>query len=97
MRQDTIWKDSLTIDTIKSVGYTRFLPDDIILRAFKEENDRQYLTRSERDKENHFVLTFSARADTLPTLKGLNLTNGMLLSSRRPTATTLSAIGLKTR
>lgn len=72
MRQDTIWKDSLTIDTIKSVGYTRFLPDDIILRAFKEENDRQYLTRSERDKENHFVLTFSARADTLPTLKGLN-------------------------
>lgn len=72
MRQDTIWKDSLTIDTIKSVGYTRFLPDDIILRAFKEENDRQYLIRSERDKENHFVLTFSARADTLPTLKGLN-------------------------
>ena len=72
MRQDTIWKDSLTIDTIKSVGYTRFLPDDIILRAFKEENDRQYLTRSERDKENHFVLTFSARADTLPTLKVLN-------------------------
>ena len=72
MRQDTIWKDSLTIDTIKSVGYTRFLPDDIILRAFKEENDRQYLTRSVRDKENHFVLTFSARADTLPTLKGLN-------------------------
>ena len=72
MRQDTIWKDSLTIDTIKSVGYIRFLPDDIILRAFKEENDRQYLTRSERDKENHFVLTFSARADTLPTLKGLN-------------------------
>ena len=71
MRQDTIWKDSLTIDTIKSVGYTRFLPD-IILRAFKEENDHQYLTRSERDKENHFVLTFSARADTLPTLKGLN-------------------------
>lgn len=72
MRQDTIWKDSLTIDTIKSVGYTRFLPDDIILRAFKEENDRQYLTRGERDKENHFVLTFSARADTLPTLKVLN-------------------------
>lgn len=72
MRQDTIWKDSLTIDTIKSVGYTRFLPDDIILRAFKEENDRQYLTRSERDKENHFVLTFSVQADTLPTLKGLN-------------------------
>ena len=49
-RQDTIWKDSLTIDTIKTVGYTRFMPDDIILRAFKEENTRQYLANSQRDK-----------------------------------------------
>lgn len=72
MRADTIWKDSVTVDTIRNVGYTRFLPDDLILRAFKGENDRQYLTRSERDKENHFILTFSAKADTLPTLKGLN-------------------------
>ena len=71
-RQDTVWKDTLTIDTIKTVQYTRFLPDDVILRAFKEENDRQYFIRGQRDKENHFILTFSAKADTLPTLKGLN-------------------------
>ena len=71
-RQDTLWKDSLTIDTIKTVGYTRFMPDDIILRAFNEENTRQYFTGSQRDKENHFILKFSAKADTLPTLKGLN-------------------------
>ena len=71
-RQDTLWKDSLTIDTIKTVAYTRFLPDDIILRAFKEENKRQYLSRSQRDKENHFVLKFSAKSETLPVLKGLN-------------------------
>lgn len=72
MRQDTLWKDSTTIDTIKMVGYTRFMPDNLILRAFKEVNTRQYLTKNERDKENHFILTFSAKADTLPTLKGLN-------------------------
>ena len=60
MRQDTLWKDTVTIDTIKTVGYTRFLPDDIILRAFKGINDRQYLSKSERDKENHFILSFSA-------------------------------------
>ena len=71
-RQDTIWKDTLTVDTIKTVKYTRYLPDDIILRAFKEENTRQYLAKSQRDKLNHFILTFSAKADTLPTLKGLN-------------------------
>ena len=71
-RQDTLWKDTLTVDTIKTVKYTRYLPDDILLRAFKEENTRQYLERSQRDKLNHFILTFSAKADTLPTLKGLN-------------------------
>ena len=71
-RQDTLWKDTLTIDTIKTVAYTRFLPDDIILRAFKEENTRRYFSRSQRDKENHFILKFSAKADTLPTLTGLN-------------------------
>ena len=71
-RQDTLWKDTLTIDTIKTVGYTRFMPDDIILRAFKEENTRQYFSRSQRDKENHFILKFSAKADTLPILTGLN-------------------------
>ena len=71
-RQDTIWKDTLTVDTIKTVNYTRFMPDDIILRAFKEENTRQYFSRSQRDKENHFILKFSAKADTLPTLTGLN-------------------------
>jgi len=71
-RQDTLWKDTLTIDTIKTVPYTRFMPDDIILRAFKEENTRQYFSRGQRDKENHFILKFSAKADTLPTLTGLN-------------------------
>ncbi len=71
-RQDTLWKDTVTIDTIKTVGYTRFLPDDLILRAFKELNDRRYLSRSERDKENHFILSFSTKSDTMPALKGLN-------------------------
>ena len=72
VRQDTLWQDTLTIDTIHTVHYTRFMPDDLILRVFKEENDRQYLTRSQRDKENHFILTFNAKADSLPRLKGLN-------------------------
>ena len=71
-RQDTLWKDSLTVDTIKTVKYTRYFPDDILLRAFKEENTRQYLVKSQRDKLNHFIITFSAKADTLPVLKGLN-------------------------
>lgn len=72
VRQDTIWADSLIIDTIKTVNYTHYYPDDIILRAFKTEDDRQYLKNSERDKLNHFVLVFNAKADTLPEITGLN-------------------------
>ena len=72
VRQDTIWADSLIIDTIKTVNYTHYYPDDIILRAFKTEDDRQYLKNSERDKLNHFILVFNAKADTLPEITGLN-------------------------
>lgn len=73
-RQDTVWSetDTAAIDTIIHVDYTRFLPDNILLRAFKEENQMQYLRVKERPNTRQFVLTFSAKADTLPMLKGLN-------------------------
>lgn len=74
MRQDTVWNelDTLTYDTIYEVHYTRFLPDNLILRSFKEENPMQYLVKSEREQLNRFSLYFSAKADTLPTIKGLD-------------------------
>ena len=72
MRQDTVWVDSLTIDTIYERPYTHFLPDDILLRCFTEPKTQQRLTRSERLTRNKFSLYFSAPADTLPTLRGLN-------------------------
>lgn len=74
VRQDTVWNelDTLAYDTIYEVHYTRFMPDDIILRSFKEENPMQYLMKSEREQLNHFSLYFSAKSDTLPTIKGLD-------------------------
>ena len=42
IRQDTFWIDSLTIDTIIDVPYTKYLPDDLVLKAFKEETSTQY-------------------------------------------------------
>ena len=70
-RQDTTWNafDTLKIDTIIKVNYTRFMPDDIVLRAFKEETTIQYLSKSEREQLNRFSLYFSAKADTLHTIK----------------------------
>lgn len=65
-RQDTTWKDSLTIDTIRTVGYTHFLPDDKVLRLFKENFERQYMVKPERPEENRFVLRFNSILDTIP-------------------------------
>ncbi len=72
IRKDTFWIDSLTIDTIIDVPYTRYLPDDLLLRAFKEEVSSQYLLKNERLTPNKFSIYFASKADTLPTLKGLN-------------------------
>lgn len=71
-RQDTIWTESLTIDTIISVKYTRYYPDNIILRAFKMSPNIHYLVKSQRVEHNKFSLFFSLPADSLPLLKGLN-------------------------
>ena len=56
VRQDTVWNelDTLAYDTIYEVHYTRFLPDNLILRSFKEENPMQYLVKSEREQLNRF-------------------------------------------
>ena len=73
-RQDTLWKDSLTIDTIRTVAYTRYFPDDIELRLFKENFVRQYLLKPERQQENLLTIRFNAPLDTVPLPKPLNFT-----------------------
>lgn len=64
-RQDTLWKDTLTIDTIRTIEYTRFMPDNIELRLFLEKFERQYILRPERSQANRFTLRFNAPLDTL--------------------------------
>ncbi len=70
-RQDTTWVDSLHIKSIARVGYTHFLPDDIVLRAFTETLTDRYLIKAERKEPESFTLYFSY-GDSLPGIKGLN-------------------------
>ena len=85
IRQDTIWKDSLTVDTIFTVNYNRFLPDDIVLRLFKEKFQRQIMLRPERTQPHLFTLRFNAPLDTMPILKLLdNLSDASLDSAPEP-------------
>ena len=82
-RLDTLWKDSLTIDTIMERAYTHFSPDDVILRCFKERVLSQRLIRSERPESRKFSFYFSTQADSLPLLKGLNFdeTNAFIVET----------------
>ena len=72
IRQDTIWRDSLRIDSIIRVGYTHFLPDDIVLRAFTEVQTNRYLVKTERTEPDHFTMFFSYGDSLLPQIRGLN-------------------------
>ena len=66
VRQDTVFVDSITVDTIRTVHYTHFLPDDLLLRTFLSDFQRQYLQKHERPEEHKLGLFFAAPTD-LPT------------------------------
>ena len=72
VRPDTVWRDSVTIDTIRYVDYTRFMPDDIMLRVFKEDFTSQYLIKRTRDSHNKITLFFAAENKELPQIEGLD-------------------------
>ena len=71
LRSDTVWRDSITIDTVRSVSYTRFMPDDILLRAFTEEMHMQYLVKTRREDHKNFTLYFASPNEEMPVMEGL--------------------------
>lgn len=91
IRPDTVWRDSVTIDTIKQVAYTRFQPDDIVLRAFKEEFYSQYLVKSPRDNHNKLTLYFAEPNEEQPIIEGLDFdSNGAYILESSVTNDTLA-------
>lgn len=72
VRPDTIWRDSLFIDSIRQVRYTHFFPDDIVLRAFNEVLTSRAFLKAERPEPNRFSVFFTYGHDELPEIKALN-------------------------
>ena len=70
--KDTVWKDSTEIDSIRTYMGTHYLPDNIMLRLFKENKRRQYFVKYERKEPYVFSLFFNAPAIKLPELVPLN-------------------------
>lgn len=72
IRQDTIFRDSLFIENIERVHYNHFIPDDIVLRAFKEVQTERHFIKKERLEADRFTLYFDNKGDSLPKIEGLN-------------------------
>ena len=86
VRQDTLWRDSLRIDSISRVSYTHFLPDNIMLRAFTHVQTDRFFTKAERTLPECFSLVFTAGSNELPQLRGLNFNNAERAFIAMPTA-----------
>lgn len=89
-RNDTVWVDSTTIDKIRMVPYTHYLPDDLILLAFLEGGQDRHLLKMDRPKPEQFTLYFTAPSDSLPIIEGLNFDSSTLYceaSEKRDTIT----------
>ena len=80
LRMDTIRRDSTHYDSICAVPYVHYYPDDLVLNAFLEEGQDQHLLKLERPDPDILRLFFTAPADTLPVIRGLNFDEKCLVA-----------------
>ena len=72
VRIDTIWRDTLHIETFRQTPYTHFLPDDVTLLAFTHIQTDRFLLKTERKEPEKFTMFFTYGHPDLPVIKGLN-------------------------
>lgn len=77
VRQDSVFNTKdLSFDTIVTVNYTKFLPDDIMLRSFTSEFKRQYLQKHERLTEDAISIYFGAPTE-MPKIEPMDIPYGI--------------------
>ncbi|HCO67861.1 MAG TPA: hypothetical protein DIT04_08945, partial [Dysgonomonas sp.] len=73
IRYDSIFNiKTFAFDSLKEVSYTRFLPDDIVLRSFKSPFMRQYLQKHERLTDDLLTIYFGAPTE-MPQVEALDV------------------------
>lgn len=91
VRHDTVWVDTVTIDSIRHIPFTHFTPDDIVLLAFQEKNQPRMLLKTDRTNENFFQTFFTAPSEHIPVIQGLNFDeHGAFIEQRSPGNDTIS-------
>ena len=81
---DTIWRDTLAIDSISGDTLftrlvdstfvhpvTHFYPDSLLLWYFEETKQRQYFQNVSREEQHAFTLIFAAPQDSMPLIRAL--------------------------
>lgn len=71
-KTDTIAKNVMKPDSLKTRLVNRFMPDNVTLRFFRENKKRQYLVKYERKEPFSFSLFFNDAATRLPEVKPMN-------------------------
>ncbi len=89
--RDTIWLDSITVDTIIATLQPHYMPDDIILRLFNENYTASYFEKYDRSDRYKITLYFSTAQDTLPLITPLNFSgNDWAIIEKSPTNDTIT-------
>ena len=80
VQMDTVWSDSAQIDTILQIPIIHYYPDNLVLNAFLEAGQDQHLLKHERPDPDVMKFYFTAPADTLPIIRGLNFDEKCLVA-----------------
>jgi len=71
-KQDTVRRDSVRGDSIVTRDVVRYVPDSLLLRFFREKDNRQYFIKAERNEAFKFTLFFRNPAKQLPAITPLS-------------------------
>lgn len=85
IKRDTVWRDSINygvdsipLDTIRLVDSvsvkttTKYTPDSVLLLAFTEKSNLQYMVKPERNSKYKFSFYFNLPVTEMPVVKALN-------------------------
>lgn len=85
VRYDTVWRDSVYYDSIRTIHYTHYTPDDLVLLAFTEKATDRHFLKTQRDVPEWFRVYFTAPSAQRPVVRGLNFdADSLLLTQASP-------------
>lgn len=80
LTNDTLWSaDHTQYDSIRTIPSTRFLPDDVLVLAFKEAAQPRHLLKFNRDKPEKITFFFTAPSTTPPQVEGVGFDASLLM------------------